>query len=75
MVEQKNPKDMTLGELVISLARLKEEFQGKLVDENHHYPEVLDKYGGIIYDYNQKVSREYEQRRKDLVAELQLYKK
>ncbi|MFH0948980.1 MAG: hypothetical protein V1802_00660 [Candidatus Aenigmatarchaeota archaeon] len=78
MLKQMEIKKMALGELINSLFTLKDEFRGKLVDENHPRPETWDKYGGI-QQYNQKILNEYEQRRKNLIAELdrreQLYKK
>ena len=75
---EKQIKEMALGELVDALVRLKEEFLSKIVREDHPYPEIWDKYGGIP-EYNKRISREYEQRHMDLIAELnkreQLFKK
>ncbi|MFH1310841.1 MAG: hypothetical protein ABIH65_00355 [Nanoarchaeota archaeon] len=69
MGEQKQLEEMGLGELVNVLVTLKDEFRGRIVDENHPRPETWEKYGGI-HAYNEGIRREYKHRREVLILEL-----
>lgn len=60
---------MGLGELVNTLIGLKDDLKSELVDEHHPRPETWDKYGGIR-TYNAQIINEYQQKRKELIKEL-----
>jgi hypothetical protein len=69
MTEERDPKDMGLGDLIGELVELRKTYIDRLVSEDHPRPEVWSKYGGIT-EYNEKINQEYQERRQTLIAEL-----